>query len=338
MMGDIGSVRIVSLGEVSYLESQTLYHSVAQCMTENSPDTIILCRPRESYFCIGYHQNSLHVLDNAARMRLGFPVMRRQLGGGVTYLDSQQLFYQCIFHRSRSPAIPAQVYKARLEAPIKALQKLGLNAELLYVNEIEISGKRIAGIGGGLIGEASVVVGNILNDFNYQAMAEIINAPCDTFRQLALAAMHRRITTLSQERCTANWSQLSELLVGEYEQSFGRPVYLDKLASQECEKATKLAEKMVSNNYLEQYRNSDFQQSKPLTRLKISGSTWIELVGVKHTNHLKYCVLMIKDDVIEEISIADELDDQQNYTDDVSGLKTCYPTDLRVGNRFSRLS
>ena len=337
-MGDIGSVRIVSLGEVSYLESQTLYHSVAQCMTENSPDTIILCRPRESYFCIGYHQNSVHVLDNAARMRLGFPVMRRQLGGGVTYLDSQQLFYQCIFHRSRSPAIPSQVYKVRLEAPIKALQKLGLDAELLYVNEIEISGKRIAGIGGGLIGEASVVVGNILNDFNYQAMAEIINAPCDTFRQLALAAMHRRITTLSQERCTTNWSQLSELLVGEYEQSFARPVYLGKLSSQECNKATKLEKKMISSNYLEQYRNSDFQQSKPLTRLKISGSTWIELVGVKHTNRLKYCVLMIKDDVIEEISTADELDDQKYYTDDVSGLKTCYPTDLRVGNRFSGFS
>ena len=338
MMGDIYPVRIVSLGEVSHLESQTLYHSVAHCMTENSPDTIILCRPRESYFCIGYHQNSLHVLDNAARTRLGFPVMRRQLGGGVTYLDSQQLFYQCIFHRSRSPAIPAQVYKVRLEAPIKALQKLGLDAELLYVNEIEILGKRIAGIGGGLIGEASVVVGNILNDFNYQAMTEIINAPCDTFRQLALAAMYRRITTLSQERCTTNWSQLSELLIGEYEQSIGRPVYLDKLSSQECEKATKLAEKMVSSNYLEQYRNSDFQQSKPLTRLKISGSTWIELVGVKHANRLKYCVLMIKDDVIEEVSTADELDDQQIYTDDVSGLKTCYPTDLRVGNRFSRLS
>ena len=113
---------------------------------------------------------------------------------------------------------------------------------------------------------------------------------------------------------------------------------MDKLSSQECAKATKLAEKMVSSNYLEQYRNSDFQQSKPLIRLKISGSTWIELVGVKHANRLKYCVLMIKDDVIEEVSTADELDDQQIYTDDVSGLKTCYPTDLRVGNRFSRLS
>ena len=337
-MGDTDPVRIVNLGEVSYLESQTLYHSVAHCMAEKSPDTIILCRPREPYICIGYHQNRCHVLDNAARMRLGYPVMRRQLGGGVTYLDSQQLFYQCIFHRSRSPAIPAQVYKARLEAPIKALQNLGLDAELLYVNEIEISGKRIAGIGGGLIGEASVVVGNILNEFNYQAMAEIINAPCDTFRQLALTAMHRRITTLSQERCTTSWSQLSELLVDEYEQSFGRPVYLDNLSSQECEKATKLAEKMVSSNYLEQYRNSEFQQLKPLTRLKISGSTWIELVGVKHANRLKYCVLMIKDDVIEEVLAADELDDHQNYTDAVSGLKSFCPTDLRVGNRFSQLN
>ncbi len=338
MKGVINPVRIVSLGEVSYLESQTLYHSVAQCMTENSPDTIILCRPRESYFCIGYHQNSHHVLDNAALIRLGYPVMRRQLGGGVTYLDSQQLFYQCIFHRSRSPAIPAQAYKVRLEAPIKALQKLGLDAELLYVNEIEISGKRIAGIGGGLIGEASVVVGNILNEFNYQAMAEIINAPCDTFRQFALAAMRRRITTLNQEGCKTNWSRLSELLVDEYEQSFGQPVYLDKLSSQECEKAIKLADKMISKNYLEGYRCSDFQQPKPLTRLKISGSTWIELVGVKHSNRLKYCVLMIKDDVIEEVSAADELDDQYSYTDAVSGLKTCYLTDLRVGNKFSQLS
>ena len=82
-------------------------------------------------------------------------------------------------------------------------------------------------------------------------MAEIINAPCDTFRQLALAAMRRRITTLNQEGCKTNWSRLSELLVDEYEQSFGQPVYLDKLSSQECEKATKLADKMISKNYLE---------------------------------------------------------------------------------------
>jgi len=98
-------LRILNLGLVSSLDSQAIYHAIAACMHAESPDTIVLCRPREPYFCIGYHQNVHQVVDADARAKFGYSIVRRRLGGGVTYLDHQQLFYQSIFHRTRSTAI-----------------------------------------------------------------------------------------------------------------------------------------------------------------------------------------------------------------------------------------
>ena len=42
--------------------------------------------------------------------------------------------------------------------------------------ELEVAGRRIAGVGGGRIGEAAVVVGNLLLDFDYQTMAQVWRA------------------------------------------------------------------------------------------------------------------------------------------------------------------
>jgi hypothetical protein len=38
-------VRLLDLGQVPYLRSQTIWHAVAYAMTEDSPDTITLLSP-----------------------------------------------------------------------------------------------------------------------------------------------------------------------------------------------------------------------------------------------------------------------------------------------------
>ena len=298
-MTQIKRLRILNLGLVPSLDSQAIYHAVAASMNEASPDTVILCRPKDPYFCIGHHQNVRHVLNQSVRESLGYPVMRRRLGGGVTYLDSQQLFYQCIFHRSRSPAIPWMVYRERLAQPISLLNRIGVQAQLRYINEIEIAGRRIAGIGGGLVGEASVVVGNVLNDFEYRIMSDIIHAPCLEFRRLALSALLDRITTLKREGAGDCWHDLSELLIDEYRQRYGQAVYFGELSTKERNKAATLAEKMVSEDYLAEFRGD--LPAQPLTRLKVSGSTSIELVKERRgTGVAKYFVLRLKDGSIED--------------------------------------
>ena len=59
-------VRLLALGAVSWIRTQSLYHALAELMTEDAPDTLILVRPREPYVCVGYHQPLSAVLDLAA--------------------------------------------------------------------------------------------------------------------------------------------------------------------------------------------------------------------------------------------------------------------------------
>src|SRR5579871_2404656 len=96
-------VRLLELGAISWLRTQAVYHALAELMTEETPDTLILARTEEPYVCVGYHQSLNAVLDEAACRFAGLPIVRRRVGGGTTYLDKNQPFYQCIFHHKHLP-------------------------------------------------------------------------------------------------------------------------------------------------------------------------------------------------------------------------------------------
>ena len=97
-------IRLLDLGTVSALRSQTVYHAVAHAMTEDTPDTIILVSPAEPYVCIGYHQELEKEVDLDYCRAHGLPVYRREVGGGAVYLDDGQLFAQWIFQQGQMPA------------------------------------------------------------------------------------------------------------------------------------------------------------------------------------------------------------------------------------------
>jgi lipoate-protein ligase A len=168
-------------------------------MDATTPDTVVLCRPRTPYLCVGYHQNAADVLDLSFCRRQGWPVVRRKIGGGAVYLDGSQLFYQAVVHRARAPLAVDRIYARYLAAPVLALRRLGLPARLLPPNEIDVGGRRIAGTGGGQIGDAMVVVGNLLVDFPDAAMARAWRAPSTPFRRLAHEGLRRYLTTLARE-------------------------------------------------------------------------------------------------------------------------------------------
>ena len=113
-------------------------------MNESSDDTVILCSPSSPYLCIGYHQVLDSVLDSEVCEDLNLPIMRRFLGGGTTFLDCNQIFYQCIFHHSRVPWRTEKVYQMMLDAPVKVLKRIGLSGKLRSVNEVEANSLRIA--------------------------------------------------------------------------------------------------------------------------------------------------------------------------------------------------
>jgi lipoate-protein ligase A len=244
-------VRLLDLGEVSPLRSQALYLGLGESMDDASPDTIVLCRPAAPYFCVGHHQSPAEELDLDWCREAGYPVLQRRIGGGTVFLDSSQLFYQCIFHRRRAPLMVDAIYRRFLMPVVEALRALGLAATLEGVNEIEVEGRRIAGTGGGQIGEAVVVVGNVLLDFPGALMARAWRVPSPAFRRLAREGLRRYLTTLGRElrgRC-ATPAALADRIAGAYADRLGEPLVAGALTPREGEAVRAAEEQLGSGRF-----------------------------------------------------------------------------------------
>ncbi len=274
---DPDAIRLLNLGPTAAWRTQAVYHATAELMTADARDTIIICQPLTPYLCLGYHQVFDSVLDRAACEARGLPVVRRRLGGGATYLDANQLFYQCVFHHTRAPVMARDIYARMLAAPVATLRRLGLDARLRDINEVEVNGKRIAGTGGGRIGEAAVVVGNLLFDFDYQVMTEVWRAPSPAFRQLASTALRERLTTLWRETGPVTVEAVQWLLLEEFEKALGRPIQRGTPTQAETRRSRQVAERLGSPEFLDLHSEDRRVNGAvpPMSRLKIAAGVLI---------------------------------------------------------------
>lgn len=298
----MNSIRLLNLGLVPPVQTQSVYHALAENMRRESPDTIILCRPNAAYLCLGYHQafDSIFAADECQRR--GLPVLRRRLGGGATYLDENQLFYQCIFHYSRMPAMLKDIYTLALASPVNTLKRLGLNAELRDVNEIEVDGQRIAGTGGGRIDEACVVVGNLLFDFDFDAMISVWKTPSASFRSLAEKALRERLMTLNQLGVTASREMIEEMLVEEFSKSFGRELQADTLTAEELELAKAMESELVSDEFLSLHK----ERGESIRPLKISARAFVHADEMQMEGFILKGSFLVSQDVIQEAILESE--------------------------------
>ncbi len=266
----MSAIRLLNLGMSASLQTQAIYHMLAERMRVDDRDTLILCWPDTPYLCVGYHQDLDAVLDVDECQRRGLPVVRRRLGGGATYLDRNQLFYQCVFHYTRMPLAVKEMYQCVLSAPVTVLRQLGLNAELREINEIEVDGKRIAGTGGGRIDEACVVVGNFLFDFDFETMAAVWRTPSHSFRSLAAKALRERLVTFRQLGVHISHETVASMLIEAFSKSLGRELELDSLTAEELALAKEMEQRLVSETFIRLHRGHGRSN-----RLKISARAFV---------------------------------------------------------------
>ncbi len=304
-------VRLLALGTVPWIRTQALYHALAELMTEDAPDTIILARTEEPYVCVGYHQPLSAVLDRAACDVAGLPIVRRRVGGGTTYLDKNQQFYQCIFHHKRLPFRVDAVYARLLGAPVAVLRKLGLHADVRDGNEIEVDGRRIAGVGGGRIGEAVVVVGNILLDFDYDLMARVWHVPSEDFRRCAYEAMQRRITTVwSVLPQPVSADEVQARLAEAYPFALNRPVVPGSLTDAEEAKAAAMEEQLLSEEWLHLHAQDT---DEPMRTLKISLDAFVHAEEARMNGTVIGGTFFACNDVIERAILTSDLPEGKRH-------------------------
>jgi lipoate-protein ligase A len=186
------------LGKLPGQQSMLIFHALARMGIEG----LIIVSPKIPLVSIGYFQDAPREVDLQYCRESGIPYMRREVGGGATYLDENQIFYQLIWKKDnpRFPKAIDEIYPWFSQAPIEAYRRLGIEAEFRVVNDIVTkAGRKIAGEGGGNIGECMVFVGGILLDFDYRTMSRILKVPDEKFRDKVYKAMEENLTTVKRE-------------------------------------------------------------------------------------------------------------------------------------------
>lgn len=183
------------LGPVGWIESQGIYHALALLDREG----LVICYPTTPYICLGLHDDLDYEIDQPYCRERGIPLLRRETGGGVVYLDDRQLFFQLVL-RQDNPLLPLRrhrFYEKFLQPAISVYRNLGIAAELKAPADITAGGRKYSGNGSGDIGRCAAYVGNILLDFDFVTMSRALRVPDETYRRHLYRTMRANIITLA---------------------------------------------------------------------------------------------------------------------------------------------
>lgn len=246
-------VRLIDAGTVPWLRSQALYHGLAHAHGDGSPDTIVLATPAEAYVCVGLHQDPERELDLARCRALGLPVLRRQTGGGAVYLDERQLFVQWIMAPRHLPRRVEQRFERFCAPLVETYRALGVDAAFRPPNDVHAGDRKISGTGAAQIGDAEVLTGNFLFDFDTVRMAEIVRAPSQAFRTQVRQSLARYLTSLRAELGEAPPRALvAQRYVERCTATLGRELRPGALAADELDAVARLERELVDERFFAQ--------------------------------------------------------------------------------------
>ena len=189
---------VFDLGKLPGQQSMLIFHALARMGIE----ALVMVSPESPLVSIGYFQDAAQEVDLQYCRESGIPFMRREVGGGATYLDENQIFYQLIWKKDnhKFPRAVDEIYPWFSQAPVETYKTFGIEAEFRVVNDIVTkAGRKIAGEGGGNIGECMVFVGGILLDFDFQTMSRILRMPDEKLRDKVYQTMEENLTTMKRE-------------------------------------------------------------------------------------------------------------------------------------------
>ena len=286
------------LDAVSWEYSQAIYHAAAYLGRE----VLILLRPATPYVCIGFHQDAQQEIDLDYAAANHIPVFRREVGGGAVYLDGDQLFFQLIV-RKDNPAVPAKVsdfYQKFLQPIINTFRQFGVEAQYKPVNDIIVNGRKISGTGAAQIEDMWILVGNFLQDFNYEMMSRVLRVPDEKFRDKVFKTMSENLTTFLREtgKIPTN-DELAADVLPRFEALLGKmqPKVLDDELIQK-------AEELLKEMNTPQWLLANDRRRPDVSQVKIAEGIYVMQKMVKTTGGLVRVTAVNKEGILNDVHIS----------------------------------
>jgi len=250
----------------------------------------------------GRFQDLATEIDVDKCKELGYPFSRRLTGGGAIIMGGDQLGICLATHSDFvSYEHVRELYHLFSKPVINALSDLGINASFRSKNDLEVDGKKIAGLGVHISPEGGIQFHtSLLIDLDVDVMLKVLKIPVQKYADKVLVrSVEQRTTTINRET-GGNYqlNEIREMIAGAFSSFFGA----------ELEPAPFSVEEKLSINQLEEDKYNDagwlFQHSP---QDDMTG------VGIKKTSGgLLRTYIGLKGNTIKSVMITGDYFDQNN--------------------------
>lgn len=202
----------------------------------------------------GRFQDLSAEIDLEACRAKGFQVGRRLTGGGAIIMGDDQLGI-CLSTRASTFSWHhlRELYQLFSAPIIMALAKFGITAGLRAKNDLEVNGKKIAGLGIHISQEGGIQFhASLLLDLDVPAMLSVLNIPIQKYedKRMIQSVAQRMTTVRAEANASISMDQLKQTVRECYQESFGINFLNEPIHSAERAAIERLEQ--------DRYRNEDW--------------------------------------------------------------------------------
>jgi lipoate---protein ligase len=158
-------------------------------------ETYLLFYINEPSIIIGKNQNTIEEINTEYVERNGIHVVRRLSGGGAVYHDLGNLNFSFITKDDGDSFLNFQKFT---EPIIKALKKLGVNAELSGRNDIVVEGRKVSGNAQFSTRGRMFSHGTLLFDSKIENIVSALNVKKDKIESKGIKSIRSRVANISE--------------------------------------------------------------------------------------------------------------------------------------------
>lgn len=189
-------LRVIDQGEASPLDSHAVPYGIAAAMAADADPVLTLCNTAAPYVSVGFNQDLAREIDEAWCRGRGIPVLRREVGGGAVLIDRDQLYFHFVLPRGLARERTDRLFR-RFSAPVLATYAdLGIDATHRPPGDVQADGRKLGAMAAAEIGDALVIAGSFLFDFDRETMALSLRVPDEAFRELLRRGLAEHMATM----------------------------------------------------------------------------------------------------------------------------------------------
>jgi lipoate-protein ligase A len=230
--------------------------AIMSCYKENRIPTLRFYSWRPRAVSIGYFQDLADEVNLDIAAQKGIDVVRRMTGGGAVFHD-KELTYSIVLPDDPSilPDDIVMSYEKVCAALVSGLDKLGISARFMPINDIMVNDRKISGNAQTRRDGAVLQHGTILLDVDVDEMFSLLRVPDEKSRGKVIADVKQRVTSVSREsEGRILEKELIDAFVRSFEEAFNKVFQKGALTRNERETALKLQKGRFSSQAWNRHR------------------------------------------------------------------------------------